>query len=137
MSTVFVDTSGFFALYARNDADHPQAVGLFRRASSERWQLVTTNAVVMETHALLLNRVRDGRTVALRFLDDVRSSGVRVERVAEADEAAAIALIRAHADKSYSLCDALSFVVCERSGITQAISCDDDFRSYGRLTVLL
>ena len=137
MSTVFVDMSGFFALYARNDADHPQAVDLFRRASSERWQLVTTNAVVMETHALLLNRVRDGRAVALRFLDDMRSSGVRVERVGEADEAAAIALIRAHADKSYSLCDALSFVVCERSGITQAISCDDDFRSYGRLTVLL
>ena len=137
MSTVFVDTSGFFALYARNDADHAQAVDLFRRASSERWQLVTTNAVVMETHALLLNRVRDGRAVALRFLDDMRSSGVRVERVGEADEAAAIALIRAHADKSYSLCDALSFVVCERSGITQAISCDDDFRSYGRLTVLL
>ena len=102
MSTVFVDTSGFFALYARNDADHPQAVDLFRRASSERWQLVTTNAVVMETHALLLNRVRDGRAAALRFLDDMRSSGVRVERVGEADEAAAIALIRAHADKSYS-----------------------------------
>jgi predicted nucleic acid-binding protein len=29
VSTVFVDTSGFFALYARNDADHPQAVDLF------------------------------------------------------------------------------------------------------------
>jgi predicted nucleic acid-binding protein len=55
----------------------------------------------------------------------------------EADEADAIALIRAHGDKSYSLCDALTFVVCERSGIAQAISCDDDFRSYGRLTVLL
>ena len=137
MSTVFVDTSGFFALYARNDADHPQAVAVFRQASSERWQLVTTNAVVMETHALLFNRARDGRNVALRFLDDLRSSGVRVERVAEADEAAAITLIRAHADKSYSLCDALSFVICERSEIAQAISCDDDFRSYGRLTVLL
>jgi predicted nucleic acid-binding protein len=65
VSTVFVDTIGFFALYARNDADHPSAVNLFRQASSERWQLVTTNAVSMETHALLLNRVRNGRTVAL------------------------------------------------------------------------
>ena len=102
MSTLFVDTSGFFALYARNDVDHPPAVNLFRKASSERWQLVTTNAVVRERHALLLNRVRNGRTVALRFLDDLRSSGVRVERVAEADEGTAIALIRAHADKSYS-----------------------------------
>jgi len=57
--------------------------------------------------------------------------------VTETDEASAITVIRAHSDKSYSLCDALSFVICERSGIAQAISCDDDFRSYGRPTVLL
>lgn len=75
--------------------------------------------------------------MALRFLDDLNSSGVRIERVGAADEVAAIALIRAHTDKSYSLCDALSFIVCGRAGITQAISCDDDLRSYGRLTVLL
>jgi len=137
VNTVFVDTGGFFALYARTDADHAKAVDLFRQADLEHWQLVTTNAVVQETHALLLNRTRDGRTVALRFLDDLNSSGVRIEKVGADDEVAAIALIRAHTDKSYSLCDALSFIVCERAGITQAISCDDDFRSYGRLTVLL
>jgi predicted nucleic acid-binding protein len=67
VNTVFVDTGGFFALYARQDADHAKAVGLFRQADLEHWQLVTTNAVVQETHALLLNRTRDGRTVALRF----------------------------------------------------------------------
>ena len=42
-----------------------------------------------------------------------------------------------HKDKTYSLCDALSFVVCERLAIGEVIACDDDFRSYGRLTVLL
>ena len=50
---------------------------------------------------------------------------------------AAVALIRAHTDKSYFLCDVLSFVLCERAGITQAISCDGDFHSYGQLTFLL
>lgn len=137
MKTVFVDTGGFFALYSRNDADHAKAVDLFRQANAQRWRLVTTNAVVLETHALLLNRTREGRTLALKFLDDLKSSDLRVERVGEADETAAIALIRAHHDKTYSLCDALSFAVCERMGIAETISCDDDFRSYGRLTVLL
>ncbi len=60
-----------------------------------------------------------------------------MERVSEADEKNAFALVRDHEDKTYSLCDALGFVVCERLGITEAIACDDDFRSYGRLTVLL
>lgn len=137
MKRVFVDTSGFFALYSANDVDHSAAVELFLQANTERWELVTTNAVVVETHALLLNRTREGRTLALRFLDDVASSDMRIERVVEDDERAAVALIRAHQDKTYSLCDALSFAVCERLGISEAISCDDDFRSYGQLTVLL
>ena len=52
------------------------------------------------------------------------------------DEATAIAIVRAHRDKSYSLCDALSFVVMEQLRIREAISFDQDFRSYGRFAVL-
>ena len=136
MKRVFVDTSGFFALYSANDADHETAAEVFLRANTERWQLVTTNAVVFEAYALLLNRTREGRRLAIKFLDDVESSELLVERVTEQDERSAIALVRAHEDKTYSLCDAMSFIVCERLGISEAISCDDDFRSYGRLTVL-
>ncbi|TMQ27947.1 MAG: PIN domain-containing protein [Deltaproteobacteria bacterium] len=137
---VFVDTSGVFAPYSANDADHVAAVDVFRQANDQRWQLITTNMVVAETHALLLNRAREGRALAMRFLDDLESSELRIERVTEDDERGAIELLRAHQDKTYSFCDALSFVVCERLRIADAISCDDDFRSfrsYGRLTVLL
>jgi len=107
---------------------------VFSRANTERWQLVTSNTVVVETYALLLNRTGEGRPKAIGFLDDIDSSGLQVERVSEADEKKAIALIRSHGDKNYSLCDALGVVVCERLGITEVIACDDDFRSYGRLT---
>ena len=98
-----------------------------------------TNIVVVETYALLLNRTGEGRDKAIRFLDDLEleSPELRVERVSEEDEEKAVALVRAHKGKTYSLCDALSFVVCERLGIGEAIACDDDFRSYGRLVVLL
>lgn len=137
MKRVLVDTGGFFALYSANDVDHARAIEAFRKANSERWELVTTNAVVVETYALLLNRTGEGRDKAIQFLDDLESSELRVERVSEADEDKAVALVRAHQDKTYSLCDALSFVVCERLGIGEAIACDDDFRSYGRLVVLL
>ena len=60
----------------------------------------------------------------------------QVERVRRRDDERAIALLRAHEDKSYSLCDALSFVVMERLRIRDAIAFDRHFRAYGRFTIL-
>ena len=54
----------------------------------------------------------------------------------ESDERKAIALVRAHKDKTYSLCDAQSFVVMERLRIRDAIAADEDFRQYGFRTLL-
>jgi len=51
---VFVDSGGFFALLAAEDRFHDHARSLFARADAERWRLVTTNAVGIETNSLLL-----------------------------------------------------------------------------------
>ena len=136
MRRVFIDTSGFYALIDRDDQHHDLAADLFARAEHERWRLLTTNAVVFETHGLLVNRFRKRRDVALEFLGRVESDTLHLARVSKGDEDKAIAIIRAHRDKSYSLCDALSFVVMERLRIREAISFDQDFRSYGRFAVL-
>jgi uncharacterized protein len=133
---VFVDTGAFFALAAAEDAAHLPSQEIFGRAERERWQLVTTNAVVYETHALLLTRARDGRARALEFLAAIRSSRCRVERIRKADEASAFALLGSHDDKGYSFCDALSFVVMERLHIKEAIAFDRHFRQYGRFVIL-
>ena len=114
MKRVFVDSGGFFALLAAEDRLHDHARSLFSRANTERWRLVTTNAVVVETYSLLLVRSRGDRRSALAFLDMVSDDAYHVERVRKRDDERAIALLRAHEDKSYSLCDALSFVVMER-----------------------
>jgi predicted nucleic acid-binding protein len=50
----FVDSGGFFALLVRTDAAHEGARRTFHQADVDRWQLVTTNTVVVETDALLL-----------------------------------------------------------------------------------
>lgn len=137
MTQAFVDTGGFYALISENDVNHERALEVFRRANAERWRLVTTNVVVFETYPLLLNRTGEGKSKAIQFLDHLKASGMRIERVTENDEVKAISLVRAHHDKTYSLCDALAFQVCERLEISEAIACDADFRSYGRLNVLL
>jgi uncharacterized protein len=133
---VFVDASGFFALLCAEDRSHERARALFAEADAERWQLVTTNAVVIETHALLIARLRDGRRHGIEFLDRMSRTAFRVERIRAGDEQRAIALLKRHKDKAYSLCDALSFVVMERLRLKEAISFDRHFKEYGRLVIL-
>jgi uncharacterized protein len=134
---VFIDSSGFFAHLAAADPFHKQATALFQQARAERWCLVTTNAVVFETYALLLYRTRNGRAHALAFLDGLDRGFCAVERVTVRDETKAMALVRTHEDKAYSLCDASSFVVMERLRIREAIAFDRHFREYGRFVILI
>jgi len=136
LKQVFVDTSGFYALIVSRDDNHARAHQLFMRAARESWKLVTTNAVLFETYALLLARARPAREVALKFLDSVQARAYDVVRLTKADEERAIGLIRLHLDKTYSLCDASSFAVMERLGIAEAIAFDTDFQSYGRFVIL-
>ena len=136
MRRVFVDTSGFYALIVSKDENHGRADELFALAQRKAWRLVTTNAVIFETHALLLHRARPGRETALDFLDAVHADTYEVVRVGKNDEEKAIKLIRTHGDKLYSFCDALSFVVMERMRIHEAIAFDQDFRTYGKFALL-
>jgi predicted nucleic acid-binding protein len=136
VNRVFVDSSGFFALRTPDDPFHQHARQLFARANAERWQLLTTNFVVAETYALLLNRLLDGRRKAIEFLDMVSGDKYRIERVRAGDEARAIVLVRTHNDKTYSFCDALSFVVMERLRVKQVIAFDRHFHQYGRFKIL-
>lgn len=129
----FVDTGVFAALIDRNDQKHADAEDMFRKAAG-RCRLVTTNAVIFETHALLLNRV--SRPAAVDFLDRIAIGSIMIERVSEEDEKRAADLFRRYTDKTFSLCDCSSFIVMERLGIKEALSFDSDFRSYGRFTII-
>jgi predicted nucleic acid-binding protein len=133
---VFVDTGGFLGLLVADDAAHSRARELFAQANADRWQLLTTNAVVFETYGVLLIRSRDRRRTAMTFLDLIDAGACAVDRVRREDETKARAILRAHEDKTYSFCDALSFAAMERLAIKDAISFDRHFQAYGRFNVL-
>ena len=101
--------------------------------SIQQWRTFTTNFILAETHALLLNRLN--RTVALRTLKAIEISGTIIERVSVADEQRAREILEQYDDKNFSLTDATSFAVMERLGITYAFTFDRNFTQYG-LTVL-
>lgn len=126
---VFVDTSAYFALAVPQDTDHKAAVALVEQLSHLPVRLFTTNLVVAETHGLLI--VRRNRAVAATFLRDIDQSTTTMVRVSAGDERRAREIIFQYDDKDFSLTDAISFVVMERLGITQAFTFDRHFAQYG------
>ncbi|MDB4980002.1 MAG: PilT protein domain protein [Myxococcales bacterium] len=132
---IFVDAGVFYARLALGDEHHREALDFLRQNREPR---LTTTAVVYEAHALLLRIDRGAAPAQLarRFLDEVEGGMTRLVHVSRDDHRRAVELIRAHVDKTYSLCDAVSFVVMERLRIGRAASFDHHFRQYGRFEVL-
>ncbi|HET9016730.1 MAG TPA: PIN domain-containing protein [Thermomicrobiaceae bacterium] len=127
---VFVDTSAYFAAVNTRDADHADVSALLRALVAERLRLITTNFVLAEVHALLLNRV--SRAVALSALRAIEASDLTtIVRVAQRDEQRARTILAQYDDKDFSLTDATSFAVMERLGIARAFTLDRNFAQYG------
>ena len=130
---VFVDTSALYAPLDESDSNHRPAISIMTRLAAEPSQLLTTNWILAEAHALTLSRL--GRHAALQFLEAVDTSSTRLIRVTAADEERARAILRQYDDKDFSLTDASSFAVMERLRMSEAFSFDRNFSQYG-LTVL-
>jgi uncharacterized protein len=130
----FVDTSAYFALTNDHDASHQVARSLLRRLADHQTHLFTTNDVIAETHALLLNRLN--RSVARAFLQQLyEHSATTIVRVSVRDEQRARQIIATYMDKDFTFTDATSFAVMERLRIRHAFTFDDDFRQYGFTTL--
>jgi uncharacterized protein len=127
--SVFLDASCFLALANQRDSYHAEAVAIWTRLVDERWQAITTNFVVAETHALFI--VRLGRGQALSFLERIDASSTTVARVTVQDEARAREIVRRYVDRDFSLTDALSFSVMERLRVAVAFTFDRHFTQYG------
>src|SRR5690349_11998546 len=104
---MLLDTSGLFCLFRRDEAQHPQAVQLFEAARAK----LTHNYVLAEFVALAHARGLP-RAPALAFVTGLLGHpDVGIQWVDEALHRAAVTLLGSRLDKSYSLCDAVSFLL--------------------------
>jgi uncharacterized protein len=126
---VFVDSGAYLAALDADDEHHRTALEITQIIREQRLQQFTTNAVIFETHALLLSTL--GSRIARRFLEQIDRAGPTVIRVRKSDEDRARDVIFQYRDKDFSYADALSFVVMERLGIRYAFTFDADFAQYG------
>lgn len=126
MEIVMVDTSAIYALIDQSDQNHLQAKKILRKISRESIQVIMTNFLVAECHALLASRL--GHELARRWLINFHWD---IERITETDEMNAKNIIITHFDKSCSYTDATSFAVMERLDIKRCFTFDKHFRQYG------
>lgn len=128
---VFTDSTAYFALAAEKDANHHAARTSFARLQRERSHSVTTRYILAETHALVVNRLRNPDLALAVILGIEHSASTTIEPVTEADEAAARRLLTQYRDHLFSLTNAISFTVIRRLGIPYAFAFDSDFTEYG------
>lgn len=129
---IFVDTSAWFAVFSRRDANHAAAAVAIR---TFREPLVTTDYVVDETLTLLRARGESRRSLAFgcRIID---GGWARLAHITEADFADAWRLYPSFHDKQWSFTDCTSRIVIQRLGIPRAFAFDDHFRQFGVVAVL-
>ena len=124
-----VDTSAYLALLDDADQHHREAAAIINRLAEQHLRPYTTNAVLFESHALIMSVL--GIRAAWEFLQETEASSTVVIRVRASDEARAKQIIARYDDKDFSYTDALSFAVMERLRIPQAFAFDRHFGQYG------
>lgn len=124
---MLIDTSGFFALYSQVDVHHDQA----QKAVDKFRQRTTTSYVLAEYVALGLIRGLP-RTGVLAFSQEILDDdSVEVIWVNEDLHRRGVELLQRRPDKTYSLCDAVSFVLMRERGETEALTTDRHFEQEG------
>jgi predicted nucleic acid-binding protein len=117
---MLIDTSGLLCLFDRDDFRHEDAKTFFN-ASPFR---ITHNYVLAEFVALTMARGAP-RKLALDFVTNIQNDiSVKIVYVDEKLHLDALTLLQERLDKTWSLCDAVSFLLMQQHGITEALTTD-------------
>lgn len=129
---LLIDTSGLLCYVHKSEPQHQQAVQLLDASN----QNLTHNYVLAEFVALALVR-RFPRLATLTLIADLlENPDIETVWVDEPLHRAAVELLIARQDKTYSLCDAVSFVLMRQRGINEALSTDRHFEQEGFIRLL-
>jgi predicted nucleic acid-binding protein len=126
--SLFIDTSGFYALLVASESEHGAVADAFRRALEKGRRLVTTNYVLVETAALLQHRLG---LPPVRDLEHRIAPLLAVKWVTpQVHDRAVMRLFRTD-KRRVSLVDVVSFLTMEEEGLDEALSLDSDFTGEG------
>ena len=129
---MLIDTSGWFCIFDTTQPGHSLATSLYE-GSRRR---LTHSYVIAEFVALAQAR-KMLRSDMLRFLKYIlKDTEISVIWVDEPTTINAIDLLDRREDKTWSLCDAVSFVLMDELGLTDALTTDHHFEQAGFVKLL-
>ncbi len=129
---LLLDTSGLLCLFDKADSRHSEAAQFFKQTN----RLLITNYVLAEFVPLSQTRGFK-RDDSLNFLIDLcKLPRLELIWVKEDLHNQAMNLLANRLDKTYSLCDAVSFVIMRERGINEALTTDKHFDQEGFIKLL-
>lgn len=130
---MLLDTSGLLCYLHQDEPQHLEAVRLL---NGSNLRLLTHSYVLAELIALALVRRFPRSAVLIYVIDLLDSPDIEVIWVDEQLHREAMRLLVDRADKTYSLCDAVSFVLMRQRGVTEALTTDRHFEQEGFVRLL-
>jgi uncharacterized protein len=129
---MLLDTSGLLCCFDADDLRHSDALRLYEGASVR-----LTHSYVLAEFIALANSRRLPRSQSLAFAVDIAmDSKIEVIWVDQVLHDEAMNLLISQLDKTYSLCDAVSFVLMRRRAISDALTTDRHFEQAGMRRLL-
>jgi predicted nucleic acid-binding protein len=125
--SMLVDTSGWLCYFDASDFRNAAAVEFYHTTPSK-----LTHAFILAEYVALAHVRGMPRQATLQFVANILDNPV-VEMMWVTEECYrnALALLQARSDKTYSLCDAISFILMKERGITAALTTDRHFEQEG------
>jgi len=130
MEKVFVDTSGWVALFVDNDQNHKKAVSIFEDIKSLKSLIYTSDYIIDETITTIMARGNHKQSVSAGealFTSKI----IKIIHVSADYLQAAWELYQKYKDKSFSFTDVTSFVIMNNLGIRKAFGFDREFLQAG------
>ena len=127
MNEVFADTSGWANAFVKTEPYHTEASTLVKQWQQNNRGVVTTNYVLSELITLFI-RLRVPRAKGLNYIKALHSvDWIEIIHVDKSLDEKAWELLADRLDKQWSLVDAVSFVIMQDRGITEALTEDHHF----------
>jgi predicted nucleic acid-binding protein len=127
---LFVDSSGWIALFGDRDKFHPQAVAAYRGLTNQRLNLVTTDYVFDETVTFLQKHY--GTAVAKQCGQAILAAPyIKLLFVDNQIWQAAWEMFQSYEDKQWAFTDCTNFIVMQQQQVWRAFSFDQHFEQAG------
>ena len=129
---MLIDTSGLYSFFDEKDFRHADASALVKSANVR----LTTSYVLAEFIPLCETRGLN-RKKTLDFVKTIIVNPlIEIVWINEDLHGQAFMLLQKRLDKTYSLCDAVSFVVMRERGLTEALTTNKHFEQEGFIKLL-